>query len=62
MRVWDLAAGREEAVLTGHDSEVFSVAITPDGTRAFSGGADATVGSGTWPLGQRLLAGVWIIP
>ena len=63
VRVWDLAAGREEAALTGHDGEVFAVAITAGRyPRRQRRRRRARCGSGTWPLGQRLLAGVRIIP
>ena len=43
VRVWDLAAGREQATLTGHSGWVRSVAVTPDGARAVSGGEDGSV-------------------
>ena len=57
MRVWDLAAGREEAVLTGHDGEVFSMAITPDGALAVSGGSDRTVR--VWDLAAGAQRASW---
>jgi WD40 repeat protein len=41
--VWDLASGRRQAVLTGATGELFSVAVSPDGTRAVSGSSDGTV-------------------
>ena len=40
LQVWDLAARRERATLTGHTREVWSVAITPDGKCAVSGSSD----------------------
>ena len=43
VRVWDLAAGQEQATLTGHTRPVWSVAITPDGARAVSGSSDGSV-------------------
>jgi len=43
VRVWDLAAGREQATLTGHTDTVKAVAVTADGTRAISGSDDGTV-------------------
>jgi len=53
LRVWDLTASGEDATLTiltghigqaSHASQVFSVAITPDGTRAASGdGSDLRI-------------------
>jgi len=36
--VWDLATGREQATLSGHDGEVRAVAVTADGTVAVTGG------------------------
>ena len=36
LRLWDLAAGREVAVLTGHKAPVVDTDITPDGSRAVS--------------------------
>jgi WD40 repeat protein len=38
-----VAACGEQATLTGHTGEVFSVAVTPDGTRAVSGSSDGSV-------------------
>jgi hypothetical protein len=32
--VWDLATGQQQAVLAGHTSSVWSVAVTADGARA----------------------------
>ena len=43
VRVWDLAAGRQQAQLTGHHGAVRSVAVSADGGRAVSGGDDGTV-------------------
>jgi WD40 repeat protein len=43
VRVWDLATGRVQAKLTGHDRRVLAVAITQDGTLAVSGSDDGTV-------------------
>ena len=45
--------GREEAVLTGHAGEVFSVALTPDGTLAVSGSGDGTVRVWDVPAGEQ---------
>eukprot|EP00741_Cyanophora_paradoxa_P018180 tig00021038_g17553.t1 len=41
--VWDLETGSELRRLTGHEKDVWSVAITPDGKRAVSGSEDETV-------------------
>lgn len=43
LRVWDLAVGREQACLTGHDGGVRAVAVTPDGQQIVSGGDDGAV-------------------
>jgi WD40 repeat protein len=42
VRVWDVATGRQRAVLTGHKGPVTGVAIAPDGTWA------ASAPDGTW--------------
>ncbi len=38
MRVWDLSSGNCFAIFERHDESVWSVAMTPDGSRAVSGG------------------------
>ena len=43
VRVWDLAAGRELATLTGHSCPLLSVAVTRDGNIVVSGGDDGSV-------------------
>ena len=40
---WDVAAGHKLRTFTGHSGSVESIAISPDGKFALSGGADATV-------------------
>jgi WD40 repeat protein/DNA-binding SARP family transcriptional activator len=42
-RVFDHAAGRERALLRGHDAPLVQVAISPDGTQAATTGEDGTV-------------------
>ena len=42
-RVWDLKTGECKQVLEGHDHNVESVGITPDGNTAISGSYDNTV-------------------
>jgi len=53
VRVWDLAAGRQQAELTGDDDWVRSVAVTADGTRAVSGGGDGPVRVWDLAAGRR---------
>jgi len=43
LRLWDLEAGQEVLVLTGHRHEVESVAFSPDGKILASGSLDLTV-------------------
>ena len=43
VRIWDPETLREIARFDGHDGPVLSVAFSPDGTRAATGGADTTV-------------------
>ncbi len=43
IRVWDLNAHRQVALLRGHDSEVNRVATSPDGNTLASSGTDGTI-------------------
>jgi WD40 repeat protein len=43
VQLWDLASGSERRRLKGHTERVYCVAISPDGRRVASGGADRTV-------------------
>ena len=43
VRIWDVATGRERAILDGHTSVVTAVAVAPDGSWLASGGDDGTV-------------------
>ncbi len=43
VRLWDLAAGEETAVLRGHTDRVHAVAFSEDGGRVLTGGADGSV-------------------
>ncbi|OQB42787.1 MAG: WD domain, G-beta repeat [Candidatus Latescibacteria bacterium ADurb.Bin168] len=43
IRIWNIATGALERVLTGHTATAYSVAITPDGTTIVSGGQDSTL-------------------
>jgi WD40 repeat protein len=43
VRLWDAAAGKEKAVLSGHARAVRGLAFAPDGKTLASGGADRTV-------------------
>jgi WD40 repeat protein len=41
-RIWEIATGRELAVLRGHDGDVSSAAFSPDGSRAVTASLDNT--------------------
>ncbi len=41
--VFDVEAGRCQAMLHGHSTDVYGLAFTPDGTRLLSGSADGTL-------------------
>ncbi len=45
VKLWDIASGREIRTFTGHTKKVSSVALSPDGRYALSGGED-----GSWRL------------
>jgi WD40 repeat protein len=43
VRLWDVAAGREQAVLKGHTAEVTAAAFAPDGRTVATASLDQTV-------------------
>jgi WD40 repeat protein len=43
VRIWDVATGKQSAILEGHASEVNAVAFSPDGARAVTASADGSV-------------------
>lgn len=43
VRIWDMETGKQVHKLDGHTRSVWSVALTPDGLRALSGGDDQTM-------------------
>src|SRR3546814_10642435 len=51
VRLWDLASGRELAVLRGHEGPVLAVAVSPDGRWAASGGIDGAIN--LWQIDER---------
>jgi WD40 repeat protein len=42
VRVWDVATGREQATMRGHQTEVYALAFSPDGTWLATGAWDHT--------------------
>lgn len=48
VRVWDIVAMRQRAVLTGHEYRVWGVDVSPDASFAVSCSTDATVRA--WPM------------
>jgi len=43
VRIWDLSAGREHALLKGHEYRVFELAFSPDGKTLASGSGDCSI-------------------
>jgi WD40 repeat protein/DNA-binding SARP family transcriptional activator len=51
-RIWDVATGRLELILTGHQSALAGVAFSPDGTRLATVGADGSLRVYVLSVGQ----------
>ena len=49
VKVWDVGAGRERTALTGHTTQVRSVALSADGKTVVSGSYDGTIK--VWDVG-----------
>jgi WD40 repeat protein len=61
--VWDLASGKRKLVMEGHSGEICSVACSPDGRRAVSGGHDSKLIAWDLATGKALQtyeAGAWL--
>ena len=43
VRLWNMAMGRERAMLTGHTDTMHAIAFSPDGAMLASGSRDNTV-------------------
>ena len=54
VRVWDVAAAKCVAVLTGHTDEVFSAVFHPDGKRLASAGRDRAIWLWDLATGQEV--------
>ncbi|QGJ69055.1 Hypothetical protein PBC10988_7200 [Planctomycetales bacterium 10988] len=55
VRVWELSSSEELRVLAGHRAPIWSLALSPDGTRAVSGGEDGSLF--IWDLHRGTLLG-----
>ena len=53
VKVWSVASGNVVISCTEHTGAVYAVAVTPDGRRILSGGADKTVGMWCWRLSHQ---------
>ncbi|MFN6275710.1 MAG: WD40 repeat domain-containing protein, partial [Microcystis sp.] len=60
--MWDLVTGQQLLTLTGHQDDVLSLAITPDGEKIISGSADKTIKVWDLVTGQQLLTFSSIYP
>jgi WD40 repeat protein len=52
VRVWDMEAGAEEAVLAGHENDVYAVVFSVSGEYLATAGGDGTVRVWDWSQGE----------
>ena len=56
LKIWELASGRELRTLKGHESNVYAVAVMPEGRRVVSASLDETLRLWDLASGRELFA------